>query len=511
MIPAKDSRYLKFFALVFIVFLLAAATIMGPIIVKSLNNIRFASQFPGSNWCAQVMAADADLGAVPGTVVLDNSVASMSTCSLDIAQAASHRVLVTQGGTYVLGTHEIKPAGANTGIWGSGWDTIFSYTGTSWAAIIDTEPNTNWRDFQIQIVGSGTLASSALGGVKVQHVTSTSEANNRFSNVRVLSTGYTVGQIGWELYTTALSDSNYNNRGTVFSFLNDIGLKLVSASAAGNSSNRNTLSIDCLYASRCVQIPDGTDNNITASSSGSCTLGSRCAGPAYLVELGGTGGGVGASNNVIHIGADEQGSNSGPMSILSGAAINTFDGMPNDPLPISDTSGVLTNRGTLAGIMYNPTIAGTTASLCWGGVNSSGNPAWTKSGTTLQAKLCDGSADATAQASRFFLTQTTGTAPMTVVSTTPVANLTASQILYSTATGTQATNAHEVQAVCTLGTNCAVTLSNGAVFTSSATYDCFARDATTPANAVTIAISSGAAVTFTGTGTDSIHYWCRGN
>lgn len=104
----------------------------------------------------------------------------------------------------------------------------------------------------------------------------------------------------------------------------------------------------------------------------------------------------------------------------------------------------------------------------------------------------------------------TGTAPLTVTSTTPVANLAATPTTYNAA-GTQQTNAHLVKDTCTLGTSCSITLTGGAAFTSNATYDCWTRDATAPANAVTVTRTSGTALAFTGTGTDVINYVCVGN
>jgi hypothetical protein len=69
---------------------------------------------------------------------------------------------------------------------------------------------------------------------------------------------------------------------------------------------------------------------------------------------------------------------------------------------------------------------------------------------------------------------------------------------------------HIVRDTCTLGTSCSITLTGSAVF-SGTTYDCFPRDVTTPANAVTVTITSGNALAFTGTGTDVVNYVCVGH
>lgn len=104
----------------------------------------------------------------------------------------------------------------------------------------------------------------------------------------------------------------------------------------------------------------------------------------------------------------------------------------------------------------------------------------------------------------------TGTAPLVIASTTPVSNLAATPTTYNAA-GTQQTNTHIVRDTCTLGTSCAITLTGAAVFTNNTSYDCWPRDNTTPANAVTVTRTSGSALAFTGTGVDVINYFCLGN
>jgi hypothetical protein len=76
--------------------------------------------------------------------------------------------------------------------------------------------------------------------------------------------------------------------------------------------------------------------------------------------------------------------------------------------------------------------------------------------------------------------------------------------------GTVQTNYHIITDRCTLGTNCAVTLTGAAVFTSLTSYNCTGNDET-GINSVNWSASSGSAFTFTGTGTDNIAYTCVGN
>lgn len=103
----------------------------------------------------------------------------------------------------------------------------------------------------------------------------------------------------------------------------------------------------------------------------------------------------------------------------------------------------------------------------------------------------------------------TGTAPFSIASTTPVANLTTVPTTYNHS-GTQQTATHLVQDSCTLGTDCAVTLTGSAVYTSSTSYTCVCEDDTAIA-ACKVAQTSGSAFTITGTGTDAIRYICVGN
>lgn len=129
-------------------------------------------------------------------------------------------------------------------------------------------------------------------------------------------------------------------------------------------------------------------------------------------------------------------------------------------------------------------------------VNSSGNFAFNPYGGVILG-------------SQWQSTASTGTPPLIVASTTPVANLNASPVTYN-AVGTQQTNGHLIEDSCTLGTNCAVTLTGSAAYTSSTSYSCQCTDQTA-AQACRANQTSGSAVTFTGTGTDVLRFVCAGN
>ncbi len=112
-------------------------------------------------------------------------------------------------------------------------------------------------------------------------------------------------------------------------------------------------------------------------------------------------------------------------------------------------------------------------------------------------------------AAHFTSTQSTGTAPLTIASTTPVANLNASPVGYNAA-GTQQVNTHIVYGTCTLGSTCAVTFAGSAAWTGTNSYQCTGTDQTAAA-AVKVVNTSASVATFTGTGTDVISYVCAGN
>ena len=106
-------------------------------------------------------------------------------------------------------------------------------------------------------------------------------------------------------------------------------------------------------------------------------------------------------------------------------------------------------------------------------------------------------------------TLASGTAPLVVSSTTPVANLTTVPVTYDH-TGAQQLGVHIVRDHCILGTSCSVTLTGAAVFTSNVSYTCAANDQTGN-QPVNFSPTSGSAFTFSGTGTDALSYICVGN
>lgn len=110
----------------------------------------------------------------------------------------------------------------------------------------------------------------------------------------------------------------------------------------------------------------------------------------------------------------------------------------------------------------------------------------------------------------------TGTPPLTVTSTTPVAHLTAVPTTYNAA-GAQQTNLHIVEDSGTLTSSSpstvTITLTGSAAFTSSSSYNCSVTNKTTQANPLKITYTDGSHFVVTGpnTVTDSFSFVCVGN
>jgi hypothetical protein len=111
-------------------------------------------------------------------------------------------------------------------------------------------------------------------------------------------------------------------------------------------------------------------------------------------------------------------------------------------------------------------------------------------------------------------TQTTGTAPFSIASTTPVPNLTTTRhaLYFSCGTGPSCSNTPVTSGATLFGS---VVLSGGTRTVSGITvysnsFSCVGIDGTA-ANAVSIIPSGTNAFTVTGTGTDVIYYVCNGS
>jgi len=106
----------------------------------------------------------------------------------------------------------------------------------------------------------------------------------------------------------------------------------------------------------------------------------------------------------------------------------------------------------------------------------------------------------------------TGTAPLTVTSTTPVANLAATPTTYN-ASGSQQANAHVVIGSCTLASgSCSVSLTSPATFNNATSYSCTAEDRTAPAATRVQQINGSSFMIFgSSVGSDVVGFVCVGD
>ena len=107
--------------------------------------------------------------------------------------------------------------------------------------------------------------------------------------------------------------------------------------------------------------------------------------------------------------------------------------------------------------------------------------------------------------------QATGTAPLSVNSTTPVANLFANPLTFSAAGTQSTTTTHLVYGSATLsGGTVTITLLGSAIYTNSSSYQCNANDLSA-LQSVRVNLVSGSSFILLGTDTNNVNYVCLGN
>jgi hypothetical protein len=219
---------------------------------------------------------------------------------------------------------------------------------------------------------------------------------------------------------------------------------------------------------------------------------------------------------------------------------NISAGCPLNGCSMSGQLSIVTNGASLSaqsvtGLAISGTVTGSSATAIQGSATGSGTSigiqgiASNASGIAIRATGQNASTQLisginSAGVEKFAVANTgvvtigtaTGTAPLSITSTTPVANLNTAPVMYAPG-GSQLTNAHTVMsdAVLVSGTpsTVTVTLSGSAAFTSSGSYRCGYTNQTTAVNTVKFTYTSGSSFTITGpnTVTDTIGYICIGN
>lgn len=207
---------------------------------------------------------------------------------------------------------------------------------------------------------------------------------------------------------------------------------------------------------------------------------------------GGGGSGTGTFGSIVL-----NGSASGAITIQPQAAAGTY----NFNLPTgAGTSGqpLLSGGGAAAAMTFGTLGVGAGGTGLTTGT-SGGILGFTAAGTLASSAVLT--------AGQFVLGGGAGATPTTSFSVVPPVN--GGFPVYNPGGTLQtASTLHAVFGTCTLGTNCTVTLTGSAAFTSATSYGCGASDFT-GANAVKIVQAAGS-LTITGTGTDVIQYNCVG-
>ena len=210
--------------------------------------------------------------------------------------------------------------------------------------------------------------------------------------------------------------------------------------------------------------------------------------------------------------------------IVAAAAINTAGGVgigAAQGFTFNGRSGIFSPADGKLELFNNAATSFT--QIQFGGASSS-FPALGISGTTITAQLADASAGAPFSASTLTSTVTTGTAPLTVTSTTPVANFTASNHPTEQFCGTTTTCSHTAEtgpkivfgsAPLVSGTPSAATVTGiSPAFTATADYVCTVSAPGASAATALLGVTNVSASSFTITGpasvTTVISYICVG-
>jgi len=248
-------------------------------------------------------------------------------------------------------------------------------------------------------------------------------------------------------------------------------------------------------------------NNLAAGSNPASTLTLGASGSSGTHNLL-FGSGVGASFN-----GGSSISSTGALTVGSGLGAN-FNGSIFEN---NNTLYVRTTSSATSGANFSSPVLNWLGT-CWNGASST-NAQWQWNDVlgaganptdtfTLVHTGCSGAATISLPV-QLASTLATGTAPLSITSTTPVANLTTVPTTYNAA-GTQQTATHLVQDTCTVGTNCGVTLTGSAAYTNATSYTCTCEDDSAIV-ACRVNQTAGNGFTITGTNADVIRYICVGN
>ncbi len=499
---------------------------------QNYENIRNADCFPGADWCAKVMAADSDLGATAGEIWMNQS-AGTSACAATLALSANHILRFVQGGSFALTSGGGNGIALNnySGVLGPSFGSLtLTYAGSGTAIAPQSTAaltsKVKLHDFM--------LAGSSAGAIGI-------DLNNAtyWDTTNVWVQGFTrTGAIGIRRYASGgLNGSYYDHFENVDSQSNyDDWTWDTDAGTTAYPPNRDTC-IDC-------QGDNSTRYSFNINAGGTQSFyHCKVEGAGVIALL------VNSSDNnftdcslenagAVGTGLQYQ-SNNASRNFFSGSVSTGFATQIVDNT--TGSSGLNENRynggfSPLAVTDHTNLPQGASAYLFMGGnyPNSVLGKIYIGAGGgwMLGFSKRSGGVDT----DEWFMRDDgslegveTATAPMGGVGVAGRdllwPDVTAHRwkmnnnnggmdnvgdLLLYNASGTPQLAPHTVVGTCTLGTNCSVTLTGSAIFTSASSYVCIAQDQT-GIFATKVTQTGNNSFTITGNATDVIGYSCTGN
>lgn len=412
---------------------------------KNLENIRFADQFSGADWAAKVNAADADLGATKGEIWINQSAGTSATTALTLSD--DHTLRFVQEGTYAT-TQAITLGNRSAIVCDNIFSTLINYTGSSYAVEINTVTQ------PILEIGI-QLATTALGAVRLRNTGNSFETRAK-GKIYITAT-WTSGQLGLLFQATTATSSVYHCKVEVYAENVAIPIRLIST-VNNQGPNANWIYLESSGHTVAFDIADATDGVFQGT-----VLGCHGLTGGTTFRLGSGSGGYGVANCVFAPFSSEQGGTSTTISVASGAGLtvgcgnSVAIGQSNDSTGLTDANTTSTfcwlqNGGTLWHALIADNI------LAFGGARSAASAAIKRNGTALEARLGDDSLYTNFVATQLTSNVATGTAPLVVTSTTPVANLTVQR--GAAASGASGTAEAVVNTVDLTAQNASITTTN---------------------------------------------------
>jgi len=131
-------------------------------IVKWFEGVRFANEFPGADWCAQVNNAVTDAGMTGGMVRYAS--APLGTCSANIVLKAPITLQLDFSATFALGTHNIQLASDYATLKASPGAKL-SYVGSDFMVVVGTSGGNQYHNHVDGLTAS--LTADTAKGLKL--------------------------------------------------------------------------------------------------------------------------------------------------------------------------------------------------------------------------------------------------------------------------------------------------------------------------------------------------------